>query len=307
MTVSTTHERATFGSRTRAGLWRLAGPWWMFLVTGIAWLIIAWVTLRFAPASLTTVGVLMGVLFLFALFNEILIAMVRSSWRWLHIVMAVIFAFGAGWAFARPLDAFWTLASILGLLLILRGTLDIITSAETREVNSLRWLGMVAGILEILIGFWAVQQYLRVQGALLLLWVGLFALFRGISEIVIAFELRRAQPPKRRWARLPIRDNLSTATGTGAAAVAGSWLARARAGRKASAAIVATAVTPAATSEPWCIPVMNACRTASAAAGCRAAGKCAAVMTPATTDCPASRARAGGAPSPVSAATTWLP
>ena len=193
--MSTTHERASFGSRTRAGLWRLAGPWWLFLLTGIAWLIIAWVTLRFTPASLTTVGVLMGVLFLFALFNEILIATVRASWRWLHIVMAVLFAFGAGWAFARPLDAFWTLASILGLLLIFRGTLDIITSAETREVNSLWWLGMVAGILEILIGFWAAQQYLRVQGALLLLWVGLFALFRGISEIVIAFELRRAQRP----------------------------------------------------------------------------------------------------------------
>ena len=191
--MSATHERTTFGSRTRAGLWRLAGPWWMFLVTGIAWLIIAWIVLRFTPASLTTVGVLMGVVFLFALFNEILIATIRASWRWLHIVMAVIFAFGAGWAFARPYNAFWTLASILGLLLILRGTLDIITSAETRAFNSLWWLGMVAGILEILIGFWAAQQYLRVQGALLLLWVGLFALFRGISEIVIAFEVRHAQ------------------------------------------------------------------------------------------------------------------
>jgi uncharacterized membrane protein HdeD (DUF308 family) len=29
--------------------------------------------------------------------------------------------------------------------------------------------------------------------AALLIWVGFFALFRGISEIVIAFELRRAQ------------------------------------------------------------------------------------------------------------------
>jgi len=193
--MSTTDERTTMGRRARAGLWRLAGPWWLFLVTGIAWLIIAWVTLRFTPASLTTVGVLMGVLFLFAMLNEVMIAAVRSSWRWLHIVMAVLFAFGAGWAFARPLDAFWTLASILGLLLILRGTLDIITSAETREVNSLWWLGLLAGILEILIGFWAAQQYLRVQGALLLLWVGLFALFRGISEIVISFELRRAQRP----------------------------------------------------------------------------------------------------------------
>ena len=193
--MSTTDERTTMGRRARAGLWRLAGPWWLFLVTGIAWLIIAWVTLRFTPASLTTVGVLMGVLFLFAMLNEVMIAAVRASWRWLHIVMAVLFAFGAGWAFARPLDAFWTLASILGLLLIFRGTLDIITSAETREVNSLWWLGLTAGILEILIGFWAAQQYLRVQGALLLLWVGLFALFRGISEIVISFELRRAQRP----------------------------------------------------------------------------------------------------------------
>jgi uncharacterized membrane protein HdeD (DUF308 family) len=193
--MSTTDERTTMGRRARAGLWRLAGPWWLFLITGIAWLIIAWITLRFTPASITTVGVLMGILFLFALFNEILIASVRRSWRWLHIVMAVLFAFGTGWAFARPYDAFWTLASILGLLLILRGTLDIITSAETRQFNSLWWLGMLAGILEILIGFWAAQQYLRVQGALLLLWVGLFAIFRGISEIVVAFELRHAQRP----------------------------------------------------------------------------------------------------------------
>jgi uncharacterized membrane protein HdeD (DUF308 family) len=51
----------------------------------------------------------------------------------------------------------------------------------------------VAGILEILLGFWASGQYLPVRGALLLVWVGLFALFRGISEIVIAFEVRSRQ------------------------------------------------------------------------------------------------------------------
>jgi uncharacterized membrane protein HdeD (DUF308 family) len=182
--------------RTRgidAALWRLAGPWWLFLLTGIAWLVIAWVALRFTPASITTVGVLLGVLFLFAMVDEFLIASVRSSWRLLHVVMGVIFAFGAGWSFARPYDAFWTLASILGLLLIFRGTLDIITSADARGINSAWWLGMLAGILEILLGFWASQQYLSVKGALLLVWVGLFALFRGISEIVIAFEVRSRQ------------------------------------------------------------------------------------------------------------------
>jgi uncharacterized membrane protein HdeD (DUF308 family) len=141
------------------------------------------------------VGVLLGVLFLFGMVNEFLLASVLSSWRWLHIVMGIIFAFGAGWSFARPYNAFWTLASILGLLLIFRGTLDIITSAAARDINSTWWLGMVAGILEILLGFWASQQFLNIRGSLLLVWVGLFALFRGISEIVIAFELRRAQHP----------------------------------------------------------------------------------------------------------------
>jgi uncharacterized membrane protein HdeD (DUF308 family) len=177
----------------RAALWRLAGPWWLFLLTGIAWLIIAWVALRFTPASVATVGVLLGVLFLFGLFDEILIASVRPGWRWLHVLMAVLYAFGAGWSFARPYNAFWTLASILGLLLIFRGALDIITSVDARGVNGVWWLGLVAGILEILLGFWASGQYLAVRGVLLLVWVGLFALFRGISEIVIAFEVRSRQ------------------------------------------------------------------------------------------------------------------
>ena len=128
----------------RAGLWRLAGPWWLFLLTAIAWLIIAWVALRFTPASIATVGVLLGVLFLFGMLDEFLIASVRSNWRWLHVAMGVIFAFGAGWSFARPYDASWTLASILGLLLIFRGTLDIITSVDARGINSAWWLGMVA-------------------------------------------------------------------------------------------------------------------------------------------------------------------
>jgi uncharacterized membrane protein HdeD (DUF308 family) len=191
--MSVTDEGTAIRSRTRAGLARLAGPWWIFLLTGIAWLILSWIALRFAPASIPTVGILLGFLFLAAMVNEFFIASVLPGWRWLHVVMGVIFAFGAGWSFAQPYNAFWTLASILGLLLIFRGTLDIITSVSTREVNGAWWLGLAAGILEILLGFWASQQYRPVQGALLLIWIGFFALFRGISEIVIAFELRRAQ------------------------------------------------------------------------------------------------------------------
>jgi uncharacterized membrane protein HdeD (DUF308 family) len=178
---------------TRVAAWRLAGPWWLLLITGIAWLILSVMVLRFRLSSVTTVGVLIGVLFLLAMFNEFLLASVRPGWRWAHGLLGVFFFVGAIWAWANPINAFWALASVLGLLLILRGTLDIISSAMVRDVNSTWWLGLVVGILEILLGFWASQQMFPARAVLLLLWVGFFALFRGISEIVIAFELRRRQ------------------------------------------------------------------------------------------------------------------
>ena len=190
--MANTAERHV-GSSVRAGLWRLAGPWWLFLATGIAWLIIAWVVLRFNPASITTVGVLLGVLVLLASVNEFMLSGIHHGWGWAHILLGIFFVVGAIWAFARPVNAFWSLASVLGLLLIFKGTLDIISAVMTRGVNSTWWLGLVAGILELVLGFWASQQMFPARGALLLLWVGFFALFRGISEIVIAFELRSRQ------------------------------------------------------------------------------------------------------------------
>src|SRR5690348_1547463 len=120
--MSAMDERTDISSRTRAGLARLAGPWWMFLLTGVAWLILAWIALRFNPASMPTVGDLLRVYVLAPTINEFFIASVMPGWRGLHIVMGSICAFGAGWSSARPYNAFWALASILRLLLIFQGT-----------------------------------------------------------------------------------------------------------------------------------------------------------------------------------------
>jgi hypothetical protein len=44
--MSAMDERTAVRSRTRGALWRLAGPWWLFLLTGIAWLNISVMILR---------------------------------------------------------------------------------------------------------------------------------------------------------------------------------------------------------------------------------------------------------------------
>ena len=169
----------------------ITGMWWLFLITGIAWVIIALVVLRFDTTSLATVGALLGVVFLFAGLNEFIIWTVRRTWRWAHLVLGVIFLIGAISAFATPYSAFWALASILGFLLVLKGSLDIIASAMTKDVNELWGLGLLTGILELILGFWASQQFFPARAALILIWVGFMALFRGVSEIVLAFQIRR--------------------------------------------------------------------------------------------------------------------
>ena len=101
-----------------------------------------------------------------------------------------MFVLGALWAFIQPEEAFWALASVLGFLLIFKGSIDIIEAVMTKEFNSLWGLGLAAGIIEVLLGFWASQQYYPARAALIIIWVGFMALFRGIGEIVLAFRIR---------------------------------------------------------------------------------------------------------------------
>ena len=44
-------------------------PWWLFLVTGIAGLLISLIVLRFDVTSIAAVGALRGVIFLMAMFR----------------------------------------------------------------------------------------------------------------------------------------------------------------------------------------------------------------------------------------------
>ena len=171
--------------------------WWLFLLAGIAWLLLAWLVLRVNATSIAAVGVLIGVVFLMAGINELgLAGMVSGGWKVWHYIMAFIFLLGALWGFIRPVNTFFALASVLGLILIFYGTFEIFAGFASRGVNPYWWVQLTTGILLILLAFWisgsdrvyALQQ----RTFLILFWVGFFALFKGISQIFTAFGLRHA-------------------------------------------------------------------------------------------------------------------
>jgi uncharacterized membrane protein HdeD (DUF308 family) len=171
--------------------------WWLFLLSGILWILVAWFVLRMNVTSIATVGVLLGVVFLLAGINEVAVSrMISGGWKVLHIIMAVIFFVGALWGFFRPVNTFFALASVLGLVLIFYGAFEIVEGVASRGVNPMWWANLVAGILLVLLAFWVSGEdrvfALQRRTYLILFWVGFFALFRGFSQIFLAFSIRHA-------------------------------------------------------------------------------------------------------------------
>lgn len=185
------------GTEPRMMVAEAARTWWVFLIGGIAWLVVAWIVLRMDVASITTVGILIGAVFLYAAINEFFIAgAISGGWKVLHYVMAFIFLLGAAWGFIRPINSFFALASVLGLLLVIQGAFEITRAIVTKPENDLWWLSLISGILLILLAFWVSSSDrvfdLAGRAALILFWVGFMAIFRGFSNIAMAFAIRQA-------------------------------------------------------------------------------------------------------------------
>ena len=171
--------------------------WWVVLLVGIGWLVVAWLVLRADITSLTTVGFLLGGLFIAAGVNELgLGSMVGGGWKVLHYIIAVIFLLGGLWAFIRPINTFFALASVLGLVLVLQGAFEIVRAVSSRDESPYWWLGLVSGVLLVLLAFWVSSSdrvfELQARTYLILFWVGLMALIRGVTSIILAFMIRHA-------------------------------------------------------------------------------------------------------------------
>jgi uncharacterized membrane protein HdeD (DUF308 family) len=184
---------SSIATATNRTLGRVLPPWWLFLITGIGWMLVALIVLRFDYTSVNAIAILFGIVAIAAGVLEIGLTVFASGWsKLLYGILAVVFIATGIVSFIHPGDTFLALAAVMSFFLIFAGTFDIIAAISARREIEVWWLQLVGGIIELALGFWAAGYYGR-SAVLLVAWVAAFAVIRGVRDIVTAFRVREVQ------------------------------------------------------------------------------------------------------------------
>jgi uncharacterized membrane protein HdeD (DUF308 family) len=174
-------------------LGRVLPPWWLLLITGIGWMLVAVIVLRFDYTSVSAISILFGIVAIAAGVLEIgVLILAQGWWKLLHALLVVVFIAAGIVAFIHPGNTFRALAAVVSFFLIFAGAFDIIVSISARREIEVWWLQLVGGIVELALGFWAAGYYGR-SAVLLIAWVSAIAIIRGVRDIVLAFRVREVQ------------------------------------------------------------------------------------------------------------------
>ena len=169
----------------------LSRLWWLWLIFGVGWILIALVILQFDQASVTTVGVLIGIMFLLSGFQQLALGSLTGGWMQLVLFLFGLLMLVAGViALISPENTFAAIADILGFLFLIIGIFWIIQAFGEREVNELWWFGLISGIAIIVLAFWTGGQFFIHRAYVLLVFAGIWALFAGVNDIFRAFLIR---------------------------------------------------------------------------------------------------------------------
>jgi uncharacterized membrane protein HdeD (DUF308 family) len=169
----------------------LSRLWWLWLIFGLVWILIALVILQFDQASVTTVGVLIGIMFLLSGFQQLALGSLTRGWMQLVLFLFGLLMLVAGViALISPENTFAAIADILGFLFLIVGIFWIIQAFGERDVNDLWWFGLISGIAMIVLAVWTGGQFFIHRAYVLLVFAGIWALFHGVNDIFRAFLIR---------------------------------------------------------------------------------------------------------------------
>ena len=169
----------------------MARLWPVPLVVGALSVILGFVVLSYNTSSLAVVSILVGVSLCYTGVTWLMMAFVDSEHRLFLAIAGALLLAGGVVAFVYPDETLRVISLIVGWSMLLSGILGIAVSLANRDRE--HWsIGLVAGLLQLGLGGWAVRATDR-SVILLLTIVGIYCVIGGVSSIVAAFQLRAAK------------------------------------------------------------------------------------------------------------------
>jgi uncharacterized membrane protein HdeD (DUF308 family) len=176
------HLTDSFLSKTRY--------WWLLLIAGAGWIMIAVVMLRFTYTTVEAIAKLFGAVFLSAAAAEVMVGALSSrGWRVARWLVAVVFVVAGVVAFLAVKATVVALAAVMSVLFIAWGILGVVTAIAARRERGWR-APLIAGFAELAIGLW-IATSLHASITTLLISVATGTVVHGIGDIRSAFLVRK--------------------------------------------------------------------------------------------------------------------
>ena len=154
------------------------------------WVVVALIVLKFDHASVVTVGVLTGLMLLLFAAEQFMLAAAAPVARWVWAIFGVLLTVAGIVALIDPVKTFAGFADILGFVFLGIGVLWMVQAFAERAFNPYWWLTLIASFSMVVLAFWVSGQFFLTRAATLLVFVGVWALMKGITDIVRAFQIR---------------------------------------------------------------------------------------------------------------------
>ena len=179
----------TIRSWTRSQVEIVSRGWWVLLASGIV-SIVAGGIIAFADWTVGDLTVFIGTLLIIRGFLTTFSIPVDGSLRMWSVVLGLVeVAVGVSvWVWPDP--TLLVVAFYIGWLLMFRGVMTIIGSVSGRRFLPYWGVILVAGILEVLLAIYLLGRPGLTLVATVLA-IGLTAVFYGVLEAVLAFEVKR--------------------------------------------------------------------------------------------------------------------
>lgn len=161
------------------------------VVFGLLTVVYGLLVMSLRPAALASVAVLAGIALIMGGVVQLgLASEVEKGWRWLAYVGGVVGIAAGVAAFAWPALTLVVLALVTAWSLVINGVVRIVDSVAGRS-RELWWLGLLAGVVELALGLWAIGSPGR-ELLLLVNLIGIYLIIAGIDAIVVASTAERS-------------------------------------------------------------------------------------------------------------------